>query len=222
MGNQSAGPSDYIQTARQVVSSIQQRVMLKFLLEGVPSFNDDEQLDELKEFVEQRGQSGQVFRRRHRVLCKTGECRRLPIGVYPSFVPQDDAASDQELLSDLRDRVAKEPAHAAVDDGRYFIAISRRTKFRRLHMIDGCHVHHEKCQQVEFVRTVDASQVDAICQDCKKKMGGPSEKSPAEDSSSSGSSSSTDDESGHGDPLGASLGFVFPSCVCVLCFGICL
>ena len=72
----------------------------------------------------------------------------------------------------------------------YFVSITRRTGFRRLHKTSGCGVIPERCYKVEWVWEVNVKTADAVCKVCLARCG---KSKPDSSSSSSGSSSSTDD-----------------------------
>ena len=54
--------------------------------------------------------------------------------------------------------------------GKYFITVSRRTGFRRLHVTGEFHVKAETCQQVVDVESLEGQTFDAICKFCKQKL----------------------------------------------------
>lgn len=75
---------------------------------------------------------------------------------------------------------------------QYFITISRRTSFRRLHLV-GCFVKPSRCCDVRLVNEVSVEDFDGVCRPCKRKMAsmGKDESQPQAESSSTASSSST-------------------------------
>ena len=86
-----------------------------------------------------------------------------------------------------RQRPAVEPKAS-----KYFITISSRTAFRRLHM-SGCFVKPSHCMEVRFLDEVMVEEFDSICRSCKKRMLQESGKEAGELSSSTASSSSTEE-----------------------------
>ena len=82
------------------------------------------------------------------------------------------------------------------DEGGYFVTVSRRTGFKRLHLVGGCHVHAEKCQQAFAVSSLDGVVFDSACKICKRKLKHIVDESESEESSSDASSPSTDDSGG--------------------------
>ena len=78
----------------------------------------------------------------------------------------------------------------------YFVSITRRTGFRRLHktsVTSGCGVIPERRYKVEWIWEVEEKTADAVCKVCLARSGKQKPKSDSS-SSSSGSSSSTDEE----------------------------
>ena len=63
------------------------------------------------------------------------------------------------------------PAKEDVMDPPYFVSISRRSGFRRLHKNYCCGVMPWQCYKVEWVHEVKASTADAHCKHCLKVCG---------------------------------------------------
>ena len=78
-----------------------------------------------------------------------------------------------------------------MDSASFFVSVSRRAGFRRLHRVNGCGIKPWACHKVEWIKEVREGCADAACKICKVSLGRGAE---AEDSSSSGSSSSTEEE----------------------------
>ena len=76
-------------------------------------------------------------------------------------------------------------------DAPYWVSVSRKSGFRRLHRVGGCSVRPETVHRAEPVHTIHAHTADKKCQVCWKK-----EAAGEDSSSSSGSSSSSSEESG--------------------------
>jgi hypothetical protein len=78
---------------------------------------------------------------------------------------------------------------------QYYITISRRNGFRRLHLSGACPVQAWKCQEMEEVADIRSAAFDVVCLNCKRKIQlqeGLEE--PPEESDSVGDSSSTDSD----------------------------
>ena len=76
-----------------------------------------------------------------------------------------EEASDAEAEEDLVTAAA--PVSEDLPVQPYFVTISRRTGFRRFHVVGKCHVHAERCQQAEMVESLDRTSFDAICRVAK-------------------------------------------------------
>ena len=61
----------------------------------------------------------------------------------------------------------------------------------KLHLVNGCHVHAEKCQQTVILNSLDNALFDAACKVCKSKLKALASDPEDSSSSSGGSSSST-------------------------------
>ena len=79
----------------------------------------------------------------------------------------------------------------ALVEAPYFVSISRRTGFRRLHKTNCCGVMPWQCHLIEWVKNVSDSTADAYCKVCLKKC---SPETREDSSRTSGSSSSTENE----------------------------
>lgn len=84
------------------------------------------------------------------------------------------------------------PGHEDVQgEAKFFVVISRKTGFRRLHKSRCCGVIPWECHRVAWLKEVTSKSADAQCKACLKTCG---KLPPDEDASTSGSSSSTDGE----------------------------
>ena len=184
-----SGSNAYLLTSRQIVERIQREVV-ESCFPGQVTYDESELLDNIREFADKHGFLGSRTRRRHKVL---------PLKARTTGVLSQDAdsVSDEELIPDEVIEATKEVALGeTVGDedqhqGLYFVTISRRTGFRRLHLIGGCHVHAEKCQQTVILNSLDSSLFDAACKVCKSKLKDMASERENSSSSSDGSSSST-------------------------------
>ena len=185
------GSNAYLLTSRQITERIQQQVMQSFYGEGV-TYDENELLDNLREFAEKADLSGQRIRRRHKML---------PLSRAEDLIRR----GDEEESEDENIQQQAEGEHFAPDDPdegmTYFVTVSRRTGFRRLHVTGKCHVHAERCQQTESVESVTCTSFDAICRVCKRFLKEQVESGSDSSSSSDGSSSSTSAETSGDEPL---------------------
>lgn len=182
-----------MRTSRQIVFKIQKEVN-RALVEGAPNpYLEDETIDRLLQAAESRGMNAARLKRRHVVL--------NPVfglgGVYPTLVPRDDGwewVDDEKDAGDLTDRVDKHRLasnSAAQVVTKFFITISRRAGFRRLHLV-GCFVKPDRCCEVLYTNEVTLEDFDSVCRTCKRKMLAEGGKELQAESSSTASSSSTD------------------------------
>lgn len=186
------GSDAYLHTSRQVVEKVQQEILASLHAEG--GYNEDELLDDFKELAEKQGLVGFRVRRRHKVLplSKLEPCLMLA-------EDSDDSLADEDVCQ--RRLVAEGPPvlEPQVDSSgnipRYYITISRRNGFRRLHMSGACPVQAWKCQGMEEVQDIKQAAFDAVCLNCKRKIQSQENAEEAdEDSDSVGDSSSTDSD----------------------------
>jgi len=183
------GSNDYMLTAAQVIHSIQ-KIISKGLLEGSDSYNEVELLEALRKHAEELGMDGEAIELGHSVLLKSTTGYSL-LQTYPSVTDTSSAVVSNVKLKETEILIENEES---VEEGEtkspYWISVSARSGFRRLHLRDGCGVLWFRCRVVEHVWTLKDVKADAVCKDCAKKMG-----TPTSDSSSSGSSSSEPDVS---------------------------
>ena len=155
-------------------------------------YDEGELLDLIKEFCEEHQLIGHRVRRRHKTVPISGR-----VGVFAGGV--EDISDTEELDEDKLESLKKLAVAEFVsdipksDEGGYFVTVSRRTGFKRLHLVGGCHVHAEKCQQAFSVSALDGVVFDSACKICKRKLKHIVDESESEESSSDGSSSSTED-----------------------------
>ena len=179
------GSNAYLHTSRQITERIQQQVRDSFYGAEV-AYDESELLDSVREFAEKSDLSGQRVRRRHKML----PLPKAEDMVRYGYEEESDEEDPQQPID------GEHPAPVDVDDDMaYFVTVSRRTGFRRLHVTGKCHVHAERCQQAETVESVTSASFDAICRVCKRFLKNQVEDEPVSSSSSDGSSSSTSVES---------------------------
>ncbi|CAE7351564.1 unnamed protein product [Symbiodinium sp. CCMP2592] len=123
-----SGSADYTRTSREVVRRIQIGVCRAIVTGQGGEYQEIEALEELKAYVDERGGSGALARRRHDIFRTVGGARCL--GNKWPVIELDDADASEE----------EEAAEALTVEGsatKYFISISRKTGHRRLHL-NGC------------------------------------------------------------------------------------
>lgn len=195
-----ASSEEYVRTSRQVIFHIQKTVNEALVCGHPASYMEDEAIDSLVSYAVSHGMNASRIRKRHIVMSNlTGKvCLG---GMFPTMdIPKDEWTVLEDFVEDRQDQLeqkALEHAESAERqekaqlDCRYFITITRRTGFRRLHL-NGCFVQPEKCREVIYLNQVEQNDFDAICKMCKRKMAAKSRTSDGQESSTSPSSSSTD------------------------------
>ena len=187
------GSNAYLHTSRQVVEGIQREILASLRAE-TGGYDEEELLEDIKSFAERQGLIGYRIRRRHKVL---------PVNsVDPCFMVAEDSDEDSDgthaFMRKLDEDVsAHTEQHQGADDPRpqYFVTISRRNGFRRLHMSGACPVQSWKCLEMEEVTNLKMAAFDAVCLNCKRKIQSQEgEENSHDDSDSGDESSSTDSE----------------------------
>ena len=112
------------------------------------------------------------MRRRHNIL---------PLkGAQVLHGEASEQASDSEELDEVELEENREEAlaNATVDPDAgaevdsvqsYFVTVSRRTGFRRLHIVGGCHVQQSRCQEAYGLSPIEGAQFNAMCEVCKSR-----------------------------------------------------
>ena len=117
-------------------------------------------------------------------------------GFYPTLdvseVGDVEVVKDTEELDELDALIDRQRPVVEPKASKYFITISSRTAFSRLHM-SGCFVKPSHCMEVRFLDEVMVEEFDSICRSCEKRMLQESGKEAGELSSSTASSSSTEE-----------------------------
>jgi hypothetical protein len=183
------GSNDYMLTAAQVIHSIQ-KLMTKGLLEGSDSYNEIELLEAIKDYAAKLGLEGDDIEARHTALLKSTAGYSL-LQTFPSVtISVGTSAQTSNVNLSETELMIENEEHLEEDNTKspYWISISSKSGFRRLHLRNGCGVLWFRCRSIEHVWSLKDVKADAVCKDCSKKMG-----SPVEDTSSSGSSSSEPD-----------------------------
>ena len=162
------GSADYTRTARQIVHRVQEHVAEVVLLGREKGYVEADALDALQSFAEQRGELGVVIRARHELVRspKTGGNPRLG-GRFPPLFFQN---LQGPLLVPDEPEEDGQPAAFPKGNARYFVSVSKKTGFRRLHVNHACYVKPFKCQDVVYLDQVTAADFDAVCKDCKVRI----------------------------------------------------
>lgn len=184
--------NSYVLTSRQIVHSAQEAVVKSFCL-GEPPFSETEVFEELKIFAKERGLDPSSGLNKHLIWRKKGEVVALHME-FPTVV-----------VERIPGRLGVEEEHAAVTTEEeqkmypFWVSISRRAGFRRLHKRDGCGVRPESVFKAVEVEKITPEVADKKCQLCFGKLG--KQDGSSDDGSTSGSSS-TSSESEENSPKG--------------------
>ena len=193
---------DYVLTSRQIVHEVQELVC-NSICRGTPGFCETEMLEDFSEYLRGKEVPDDEVKQviaSHEVVKKnvnddgveSWNLQRDWPGLELLWQSGGEHAMRSEHDHEGVDQPDTDQAPIEDEQAPFFVTISRRSGFRRLHRRGYCGVFHGTCQQVEFLRRVDSAAADAFCKICLKK-GGLRETSNLE-SSTSGSSSSTSDE----------------------------
>lgn len=150
-------------------------------------------LNELHEFGNPRGVSFARGASRHRVWRTNDDGHRALLLGYPLDYELEDEVGEGEAALE----VPVEDEDASKRDWSefpYWVSISRKSLFRRLHAKDKCGVLPWNVFSAEGFMSVSEANADAWCKSCWKKIA-QGEAEASREASSSGSSSSTEIES---------------------------
>ena len=186
------GPLDelgnaYMLTSRQIVERLQQQ-SVKSILEGSPEYIEDELLDELKLFADANGFVGHRVRRRHTIVFT------LPFQSEDMSVPESDNEELKECEVESLRKEALSEWTVETDEMKeheapcYFLTVSRRTGFRRLHVVGACQIQRGRYQETVSVDDMEKAEFDAVCKWCKKHLEKDKSTKTADSTDSSGSS----------------------------------
>lgn len=180
----------YVLTARQIVHGVQEEV-LKAMCTGDPkSYLEVEVMGDLVLYATERKVPRESITRRHMIWKK----RFRTVALFQDFPMISDETWGLGALPGGED---EEGAGSGIlpetetntEEAPYWVSVSRRTGFRRLHRVWGCNIHPESVHRAEPVHTIHARTADKKCQVCWKK-----EVSEKVSSSSSGSSSTSSED----------------------------
>ena len=184
--------NEYIVTSREVVHRVQMHVV-GGLVQGHAGVDELPILNELHEFGNPRGVSFARGASRHRVWRTNDDGHRALLLGYPLDYELEDEVGEGEAALE----VPVEDEDASKRDWSefpYWVSISRKSLFRRLHAKDKCGVLPWNVFSAEGFMSVSEANADAWCKSCWKKIA-QGEAEASREASSSGSSSSTEIES---------------------------
>ncbi len=185
--------NEYVLSSRQTVLEIQAGVAEAICIGGKP-YNELELLERMRKFASDRGGPPDAA---DRLTCLTQTSAGWCLNVdFPTVSPVDcTSGGQQKLAENTAGWVSPSTQEAERDSSKeapYWVSISKRAGFRRLHAKVGCGVLRSNCASSADVWTVTEDCAHALCKDCAKLRAGDS-KARAADSSSTGSSSSSEE-----------------------------
>ena len=178
---------EYVVTSKEVVHRLQREINKK-LCQGAEGVNESHFLRCLKEYGEKHLGEG-LDLSGHRIWRRNGQGQRALITGYPLIVLDTGNTLDLEMAASTL--VQEESAK----DGElpYWVSVSRRKGFRRLHARNKCGVIPWTVYKMEWHRYASDARADAWCQTCWRKVQA-ADIQEGEASSTSGTSSSTESE----------------------------
>ena len=194
---------DYALSSKQIVHKIQS-IVCERLCKGNPGYMEHDVFNDMKEHMRARGVEESVIKHQielHTCLKKVDSPGSLPtfcLGqswphlalLWESSGLQEDVALD---VAQTLEEPGLEPIQDQPDgDFPYFVTISRRTGFRRLHQKGLCGIWPWQCQHVEYLKSIHSASAHAVCKRCIQRSGLAT--SSEQSDTSSGSSSSTDSD----------------------------
>jgi hypothetical protein len=187
---------EYVRTSRQVVFTIQKAVNRSLVVGLDNEYFEDEAIDSLCKTAENSGANPNRIRKRHTVMGRLSGKNCIG-GVFPTlevqpddwFLIGDGETDEHAVAMKVREQKVRHEA-ASAETHKFFVTISRRAGFRRLHLT-GCFVKPSNCMEVRLLDEVSEEDFDSICRSCKRKMLSDSGKDEQPESSSTASSSST-------------------------------
>ncbi len=184
--------NSYVLTSRQIVHSAQEAVVKSFCT-GTPGFSETEVFEELKIFAADRGLDPTVGLNKHAVWRRKGTVVALFME-YPTLTVEPIPGA-----LGVEEEHAAVTAEEEVQNFPFWVSISRRSGFRRLHKKDGCGVRPESVFKAVEIEKISPEVADKKCQLCFGKQG--EQQGSSEDGSTSGSSSTSSD-SNENSPMG--------------------
>jgi len=187
------GSSDYLSTNRQIVLSSQYHVALALCVGARPgdimkrSYCETELLESLRAHVDKAGHGGRDEAGKHRILLRT-EAGWSLVQDFPTFeVAEEPREAETDIVPLAVDPPSSEelwrvsagsPSTAGSVEGAqkglslFWVSISRKTGFRRLHHRHGCGTMEWHCHGVEQIQKLSDQVADAACKQWTAKPSG--------------------------------------------------
>ena len=160
--------NEYIVTSREVVHRVQMHVVEKINC-GHQGVDEQPLLDELQEFGNARNVSFARGASRHRVWQTNDEGHRALLLGFPLDYELEAGEAEGEAALEV---AVEDDEEQQLDASAcpYWVSVSRRSQFRRLHAKDKCGVLPWTVFRAEGFQSVDEAHADAWCKICWKKI----------------------------------------------------
>ena len=173
-------------TSCQVVHELQQ-LIARGLLEGTTAFEELQTLERIGGAAQEAGFLSDDFIERHTVLLRSANGTYSLMQAFPAFqITATETSAQPFIVAGIEEETEEQ-----TELSPYWISISRKNGFKRLHLRHGCGVMPWNCFRTEDIWTLKDCSAHAVCKDCSKKF---QPKTDDAESSSSGSSSSEADQ----------------------------
>ena len=167
--------ADYVHTSRQIVLKVQDSVN-KAIVEGVPSYDESELMEDYGCFLVTRGRFAAEWVKHHAVWKRLdgniligGQWPTLEVETIVNEIWEDKDQQDVPIQEETAPDIPEE--EAPVETAPFFVTISRHSGFRRLHKVGGCGTHPWTCYKVEYITRVVSGVADAVCKTCQRSSG---------------------------------------------------
>ena len=164
---QKHGSNDYVVTARQIVHSIQMKVVHAIIAgEPAPGIVEEELFDMLRAFALERKLNSQPIIKKLKILSWNERRQAWQLGgKFPTL-----RLTAEELGEICREPVEIPeplPESEQLPEAPFFVTVSRNGSFRRLHLSKSCAVKQERCLFTVPVFELKEDVADAICKICR-------------------------------------------------------
>ncbi len=182
--------NSYVLTSRQIVQGVQDLVV-KALSTGEPkSFIETEVLEDLRSFAMERGLEWRPVLKLHQIWMRKGET----VALWQKYPLLAADIWGEGLLADEGELALLDTENAETRSAPYWVSISRKTGFRRLHRQDGCGVRPSNVFSSEEVWDIKPETADKKCLICFRDSRNVARDDEAGSTSGSSTSSSSESE----------------------------
>ena len=182
--------NSYVLTSRQIVQGVQDLVAKAFSTGEPKSFVETEVLEELRSFAIERNLEWRPVLRLHQIWKRRGET----VALWQKFPFLDADIWSEGLLAMEGDLALLDTENGEVRQAPYWVSVSRKTGFRRLHRLDGCGVKPSNVYSSEEVWEIKPETADKKCLVCFRDSRNVARDDEAGSTSGSSTSSSSESE----------------------------